>query len=113
MPQWGSFCATAAKVSLAFSYQKEWSIATALLNCAWTAGSQEIVKFTLPSFPTSPAGCSCWARAGAANVTQKAEISAMEIKVSRFMLASLEAEWPRDSREPLRRILMRQTTEVK
>src|ERR1700693_4163708 len=27
------WCATAAKLSLAFSYQKEWSIATALLNC--------------------------------------------------------------------------------
>ena len=33
MPHAGSFCAIAAKVSLAFSYQKEWSIATALLNC--------------------------------------------------------------------------------
>jgi hypothetical protein len=33
MPHVGSFSATAAKVSLAFSYQKEWSIATALVNC--------------------------------------------------------------------------------
>src|SRR5271169_2406471 len=113
MPQCGSFCATAAKVSLAFSYQKEWSMATAALNCGWTDGSQEIGKFTLPSFPTSPAGCSCWARAGAANVTQKAEISTMEIKLSRFMLGSLETEGPSDSREPLRRILRRQRTEVK
>jgi len=36
----GNLCpATAAKVSLAFSNQNEWSIATALLNCGCTDGS--------------------------------------------------------------------------
>src|ERR1039457_7070965 len=88
MPHAASFCATAAKVSLAFSYQKEWSMATALLNCGWTARSQETEKFTLPSFPGSPAGCSCWATAGATNVAQIA-ISTMEINLIRFILASL------------------------
>src|ERR1700685_1239446 len=89
MPHEGSLWATVAKVSLAFSYQKEWSMATALLNCDWTAGLQETGKFTLPSFAGSPAGCSCscWATAGATNVAQTA-ISMMEIKVNRFMRAS-------------------------
>src|SRR5262245_56705427 len=90
MPHAESFSATPTKVSPAFSYQKEWSIATALLNCGWTAGSQETGKFTLPSLPESPAGCSCCAIAGVTNIAQTA-ISTMEGKVSRFMLASLES----------------------
>src|ERR1035441_7231049 len=90
MPHAGSFWVTAAKVSLAFSYQKEWSMATALLNCDWTAWLQETGKFTLPSFAGSPAGCSCscWAIAGATKVAQTA-ISTTEINVIRFILASL------------------------
>src|SRR5215467_4281565 len=59
MPQAGSFLAIAANSSLAFSYQKEWSIATARLNCSCTVASHETGKFTLPSFSGSPAGCSC------------------------------------------------------
>src|SRR5215469_10133453 len=86
MPQVGSFSATAAKVSLAFSYQKEWSIATALLNCGWTAGSQETGKLTLPSFPGSPAGCSCWATADGTNKANKLTSSTPRKKVSRFMM---------------------------
>src|ERR1700692_602036 len=99
MPHAGSFWATVAKVSLAFSYQKEWSMATALLNCGWSAGLQETGKFTLPSFPGSPAGCSCWATAGATNVAYTA-ISTMEIKGNRFILPpwlaadALETEGP-------------------
>src|SRR4029077_7995203 len=68
MPQAGSFVITAVNSSLAFSYQKECSIATARLNCSCTAASQETGKFTLPSFSGSPAGCSCWATAGIVNV---------------------------------------------
>src|ERR1017187_5159366 len=90
MPHAGSFWVTAAKVSLALSYQKEWSMATALLNCGWTAWLQETGKFTVPSFAGSPAGCSCscWAIAGATKVAQTA-ISTTEINVIRFILASL------------------------
>src|SRR5215470_7684964 len=88
MPHLGSFSATAAKVSLAFSYQKECSIATALLNCCCTVGSQEIVNFTLPSLLGSPAGWSCWATAGATKTEQTKATKSVKIKVSRFMLAS-------------------------
>jgi hypothetical protein len=94
MPHAGSFSATAANVSPAFSNQKEWSIATALLNCAWTDGSQETGKFTLRSFPGSPAGCSCWATTGATNAAHTPASSTAEIKVRRFMLASLGASRP-------------------
>src|ERR1019366_2218383 len=66
-------------------------MATALLNCGCTAGSQETGKFTLPSLPGSPAGCSCWATAGVTNVAQTAAINTLEIKVNRFILASLVA----------------------
>src|SRR5215469_5562966 len=89
MPHVGSFSAIAAKVSLAFSYQKEWSIATALLNCGWTDGSQETGKFTLPSFPGSPAGCSCWATVGITNAPYASTNSTMDTKASFFMAASL------------------------
>src|SRR5450432_778324 len=88
MPHVGSFCATAAKVSLAFSYQKEWSIATALLNCGWTDVSQETGKLTLPSLLGSPAGCSCWATTGGTKAAHTPTSSTMQ-KVSRFMLVSL------------------------
>src|ERR1700680_1571685 len=89
MPHVGSFSATAAKVSLAFSYQKEWSIATALLNCGRTNGSQETGKLTLPSFPGSPAGCSCWATAGGTNAAHTPANTTMQINVNGFMLISL------------------------
>src|ERR1019366_2286547 len=89
IPHVGSFWVTAAKVSLAFSYQKEWSIATALLNCGWTDGSQETGKLTLPSLLGSPAGCSCWATAGGTNAAHKPTSSTMQMNVIRFMLVSL------------------------
>src|SRR5215467_5932603 len=78
MAQVGSFCATWAKVSFAFSYQNEWSIATALLNCGWTDGSHETGKFTLPSFPTSPTGCSCscWAMTGVTKAASQERVMA-------------------------------------
>src|SRR6516225_12103112 len=90
IPQVGSFSPTAANVSLAFSNQKEWSIATALLNWDWTAGSQETGKFTLPSLPGSPAGCSCWATTGAASAAQTPASSSAEINVRRLMFASFK-----------------------
>ena len=46
MPHAGSFSATAEKVSLAFSYQNECSIATALVNCCCTDGAQETGDIT-------------------------------------------------------------------
>src|SRR5712692_10151793 len=60
MPQAGSFSATSANAPAAFSYPNEWRMATARLNPGCTAPSQEVAKFTLPNFPSSPAGCSCW-----------------------------------------------------
>src|SRR5215469_724364 len=89
IPQLWSFSATAAKVSLAFSYQKEWSIATALVNCGWTDGSQETRKFTLPSLPGSPAEWSCCATVGATNAAHTPTISKMDMTMRRFMAASL------------------------
>jgi hypothetical protein len=65
----------AANASLAFSYQKEWSIATAPLNCGCTAAAQETGKLTLPSLSGSPPECSCWATAVAAIVSQAAPIT--------------------------------------
>src|ERR1700726_660486 len=80
MAQVGSLSATAAKVSLAFSNQNEWSIATALLNCGRTDGSQETGKFTLPSLPGSPAGCSCWATADIVPVNHAQAITRHETR---------------------------------
>src|SRR5215469_6721895 len=94
MPQVGSFAAISANVLLAFSYQKECSIATALLNSAWTDGSHETEKFTLPSLPGSPAGCSCWARAGGTGATHAPALSSIKTKAGRFMMASLIASGP-------------------
>src|SRR5215469_783978 len=91
MPHVGSFCATAANASLAFSYQKEWSIATALVNNGRTEGSQETWKFTLPSFPGSAGGCSCWATAGGTNDAYTPTNSTMGINASRFMMVPLIA----------------------
>src|SRR5260370_41624943 len=81
MPQAGSFLGTAANSSLAFSYQKEWSIATARLNCSCNAASQETGKFTLPSFSGSPAGCSCcscWATTDIVPVNHAQAITSQE-----------------------------------
>src|SRR5712691_13035274 len=89
MPQEGSFRAIVANVSLALSYQNEWSIATALLNCACSEGSQDTRKLTLPSFSGSPTGCSCCATAGATKNTQRKQIKIMGIAAKRFILASL------------------------
>src|SRR5580700_10553978 len=110
MPHVGSFCATAAKVSLAFSYQKEWSIATALLNCGRTDSSQETGKLTLPSLFGSPAGWSCWAAAGGANAAHPPTSSSAQ-KVSRFMMLS----WNEDAacKKSLWIILGRDSSEVK
>src|ERR1035438_8440346 len=89
IPQVGSFWATAAKVSLAFSYQKEWSIATALPDWRRTHGPQETGKFAWPSLRGSPAGCSCWATAGGTNAAHTPTSSTMQMNVIRFMLVSL------------------------
>src|ERR1700692_1189839 len=96
MPHVGSFCAIAPKVSLAFSYQKEWSIVTALLNGGVTDGAQETGKVTLPSLLGSPAGCSCWATAGGTNAAHTPTSSTMQMNVIRFMLVSLVANRPRN-----------------
>src|SRR6516165_7053173 len=102
IPQVGSFSPTAANVSLAFSNQKEWSIATALLNCDWTAGSQETGKFTLPSLPGSPAGCSCWATTGPASTAQTPASSSAEVNARRLMLASFVCWTSRTTVQPTR-----------
>src|SRR5207253_6998355 len=87
MAQAGSFLATAANSSLAFSYQKEWSIATARLNCGWTDGSHETGKFTLPRFSGSPAGCSCcscWATVEFVHVNHAHAVTRHEIRGNRI-----------------------------
>src|SRR5215472_12476389 len=91
MPHVGSFSAIAAKVSLAFSYQKEWSIATALPNCGCTDGSQDTGNMTFPSFVGSPAGCSCWATAGETRDVYTLHRTTRRDAI-RFMLASVIAQ---------------------
>src|SRR5215203_2778763 len=46
----GSVTVTSAKAFSASSYSKEWSHATARLNCFWASGVHETVKLTRPSF---------------------------------------------------------------
>src|SRR4051812_744753 len=53
-----------AKVFSARLYQKECNIATPRSKVGWTAGSHDVGKLTLPSFPEGEA--SSWAAAGRA-----------------------------------------------
>src|SRR5262245_41823205 len=62
MPQYaiaqlGSCRSTPSNVRRAIRNQYEWIIATPRSNSAWTLGSQEVGKLSLPSFS------SCWPRA--------------------------------------------------
>src|SRR6266705_1976576 len=87
MAQAGSFLAIAANSCSAFSYQKEWSIATARLNCSCSAASHEIEKFTLPSFSGSTAECTCKNGLALSNVTARMEIQ------HEFLTSTKEMAW--------------------
>src|SRR5438552_18518868 len=57
MPHRGSVSATLVNAFSAFSYSKEWSQATARLNCFWATAVQETGKLTRPS--SSEESCRC------------------------------------------------------
>src|ERR1700730_4656426 len=59
MPHRGSVTVTSLNAFSASSYSKEWSQATARLNCFWACGLQEILKLTCPSFSEGSCRCSC------------------------------------------------------
>src|SRR2546429_195340 len=57
MPHCGSATEISVKAFSAASYSKEWSQATARLNCLWAAAVQETGKLTCPS--SSEESCRC------------------------------------------------------
>src|SRR5258705_6768682 len=58
MPHRGAVTVTSVNAFSASSYSKEWSQATARLNCIWAWWLQETLKLTCPSF--SEGSCRCW-----------------------------------------------------
>ena len=76
----------------------------------WVAGNR---KIHFAEFSRVACGMLMLGKSWCDECRADGEISTMEIKVNRFMLASLETEGPSDSRKPLRRILRRRRTEVK
>jgi hypothetical protein len=75
MAQAGSALSVASNPSMARPNSKEWSSATARLNCAWAGAVHEVAKATVPSFPSLPCSCSC---AAAIEVAVNATVNAIE-----------------------------------